>query len=292
MSTLYLPFDGQTVGQSLWREMMANLFTDGRIRGGTVAGVAGGDLLPTPGSGLSVVIANGCAIIRGFFFQSTTTTTVTLNAADPTNDRYDYVVLRLDMSAKTMTITKITGTAAALPFPPALTNTSTVMDLPLALVLVAATATSLSSGDIATNQQYATPAQPYTPVSHEGDTDLAGTDRSFIGSQGMVSGAVFYRNDGLGTRSEFGFGAGGNAGDYGFYTETPNANITDTTIESFNRIRNARWDGSQYVFIATGRKAALEWMDNSGLHIMHSTDASPVAGNPVTWSSITHLASW
>jgi len=105
----------------------------------------------TPGTGLTVDVASGFAMIDGRPYRKTSSTNISLDPADATNPRKDLIYFKNDN-----TINKITGTPEAAlpntqtgvftikPRPPSLPSNS----IPLAEVWVAANATSLTSGDI------------------------------------------------------------------------------------------------------------------------------------------------
>jgi len=105
----------------------------------------------TPGTGLNVNVSSGFAMINCNPYRKTSSTTVSLDAADSTNPRKDLIYLKDDG-----TITKATGTPhsaipdgqtgiyTAKPRPPSLPSNS----IPLAEVWVPANATSLTTDNI------------------------------------------------------------------------------------------------------------------------------------------------
>jgi hypothetical protein len=88
----------------------------------------------TAGTGAQLVIAaypDG-ALIDGLYVENPATETVTLTTnSGNTNPRIDRLVMRLDMTAKTIAPYQIVGTPAASPSIPPLVNTGTVVDMPL-----------------------------------------------------------------------------------------------------------------------------------------------------------------
>jgi hypothetical protein len=93
------------------------------------------------GTGLAVDVEAGEAMVRGHYYTSDATESLSLATADPTNDRIDTVVLRLDPTANSIVLAVKTGTPAGSPSAPTLVQTDAgIFEQPLADVLVAATA--------------------------------------------------------------------------------------------------------------------------------------------------------
>lgn len=92
-------------------------------------------------SGLTATIGAGFAFIRGYMYaHEAPLKTLTLSAASTVSgmDRIDRIVLRLDVSARTITAELKTGTASSSPTAPALTNAGGVYEIPLAQIRVKA----------------------------------------------------------------------------------------------------------------------------------------------------------
>lgn len=125
---------------SLWARNIGEGVVDGK----------GNELEPfADGSGMTVKVKSGQALIRGHYYESTAQETLTISAADLTNPRIDSVVLRLDPTANTVVLAVLTGTPAASPSAPALTQTdSGVYELRIANVAVAAAAVVISAGNV------------------------------------------------------------------------------------------------------------------------------------------------
>ena len=84
------------------------------------------ELEPTAdGSGMTVFVDTGEALVRGHYYKNTASETVTIGTANPTNPRIDSVVLRLDPTANSITLAVLAGTAAVSPSAPTLTQTDT-----------------------------------------------------------------------------------------------------------------------------------------------------------------------
>lgn len=100
------------------------------------------------GSALAVVVATGGAWIEGFYYETDAPLTVTLSAAHATLARIDRIVVRLDRTANTIVVDKLTGTAASSPSAPALTQTDTLWEMVLADVAVPAAAGVVTAGNV------------------------------------------------------------------------------------------------------------------------------------------------
>lgn len=152
MSETYGPFNagsGAAFDETMWRELLGNLFTPGVIKGAKVSGSAGGDLaVTTAGSGLGLHLASGVATNYGFFYENSAQLTKTLTTADGTLNRIDRLVIELDFAARTVLSLVLVGTLASSPSAPTLTQSSTKWDIPLAQISVAHGVTLITSGMI------------------------------------------------------------------------------------------------------------------------------------------------
>ncbi|MGV9312583.1 tail fiber domain-containing protein [Streptomyces sp. NPDC003691] len=141
MAITAYPFDNQVVTETEFSRMFRE-FQDS----GVVASTDAAGFLVAPGSGLTVTVQAGTAIVRGHMVHSTATETLPLPAAG-TSGRVDRVVLRLDPTANTISLAVKQGTAGSST-PPSLTQTDTgTFELSLATVAVGANATTISAGD-------------------------------------------------------------------------------------------------------------------------------------------------
>ena len=98
----------------------------------------------TAGTGMTISVAAGRAWIEGYLYLLDAAKTLTIANADASNDRKDIVVLRLDMTARTITVQVVIGTPAAEPAAPAVTRTADVYDLELAEISVPAGTSSIT----------------------------------------------------------------------------------------------------------------------------------------------------
>lgn len=118
------------------------------------SGIISGTAL-TAGSGMTVDVASGSAIVRGFYWESDATVNLAVAAAHSTYQRKDYVVLTASQSGNSVTLAVVTGSAdAGGGTLPALTQNSTTWQMPIGIVTVPAAAVSLVSGNVASNRAY------------------------------------------------------------------------------------------------------------------------------------------
>lgn len=113
-------------------------FAAGILTNGVIADVETSLLVTAPTSGMKVNVAPGYAWINGHFGKNEESTEVDVTMADSTYPRRDRVIVRLDFNEKTVSLTTITGEAAANPQPPELVRTGTIYDLGLALLTIPA----------------------------------------------------------------------------------------------------------------------------------------------------------
>jgi hypothetical protein len=137
------PFENIDTSETQYSQLFRNL-GQGPVEG------KGFELEPYADStGMNVKVKSGQALVRGHYYDSTGTETITIPAADATNPRIDRIVLRLDPTANTILLHRLAGTPNASPSAPALTQTDgAIYDLPLAQVYVAANATNIAPGDV------------------------------------------------------------------------------------------------------------------------------------------------
>ena len=102
----------------------------------------------TASSGMIVNVGTGRAMLNGKWVKNTAPIAVEISAAHVLLPRYTAVVLRLDISGRTISVETIDGTAASTPSKPAILRNSSYYDLLLAYVYVAAGATSITQANI------------------------------------------------------------------------------------------------------------------------------------------------
>ena len=102
-------------------------------------------------SGMDISVSPGHCLIQGRHGYNEVSSTLTVSNADPALPRIDLVVLRLNLgvSALSIELFMVTGTAAVTPIAPALTRNSTIYELALAEIYVAAGVTAITQAVIA-----------------------------------------------------------------------------------------------------------------------------------------------
>lgn len=137
--------DPRQYNQTEFAEVMNRLFTTG-IFAGVDQELA---VTPTDPPRMAVRVGTGEAWIRGYWYKNDSPKEINLAPADPTYDRIDRIVLRLDtVDARNILAIAKTGTPAADPVAPALEQNAQYWEVPIARVRVLAGATSISAADI------------------------------------------------------------------------------------------------------------------------------------------------
>ena len=108
----------------------------------------GGSLQVGVNTGMSLQVLDGYARFKGYWIKNDAVINLTIPAADTQNPRIDAVVVRVDTSARTVTIAVKQGTAAATPAAPEMTRSATINEYCLATVAVAANTTAMSQSYI------------------------------------------------------------------------------------------------------------------------------------------------
>jgi hypothetical protein len=154
------PFENVDTTETQFSQMFRN------IGEGVKGSSAGTELKPFgDSSGLQVKVPAGQAMVRGIYYASTATETLTVTTAHATLARIDSVILELDPSANAILLRVLAGTAASTPAAPSLTQTDAgIYQIRLANVAVAAAATSIAAGNVTDTRTFLGPA-PLTTVS-------------------------------------------------------------------------------------------------------------------------------
>lgn len=106
-------------------------------------------------SGMNVKVYAGQAMVRGHYFVSTATETLTVTTSNPTNPRIDAVVLELDPAANSIVLKVIAGTPAATPVAPTLTQTDAgIYQQLLGTVAVAAGTGLITAGNVTDSRSF------------------------------------------------------------------------------------------------------------------------------------------
>lgn len=122
-------------------------YFDGLVSDGVYENV-GGAMQVTAGTGMNVLVQSGRAIIDCRWIKNTAAVTLPITAAHVTLNRYTAVFVRLDYSARAISIITVDGTPAQTPTRPEPTNTDQVRDLCLAYIYVPAGATQIAQANI------------------------------------------------------------------------------------------------------------------------------------------------
>jgi hypothetical protein len=143
------PFDSQAVTETDYSRLFREFQSTG------VADSVGGTGLSVyaDGTGMTVKVNSGFAIVRGHAIYSTAIEPLTVTASN-TTARVDRVVLKLDPATNSITLVVKAGTAGSST-PPALTQTDTgIYELSLATVAVGANVTSISAASVTGDRQF------------------------------------------------------------------------------------------------------------------------------------------
>lgn len=146
MAATYGFFNSLNGDRTYNADQMSEYF-DGLVSNGVYEGV-GEALQVLTATGMNVSVQPGRAIINCKWFNLDSAETVPITAAAAALNRYTAVVIRLNMSSRTIAITTIDGTPATNPVMPQISDTAQIKDLCLAMIYVAAGATSLTQANI------------------------------------------------------------------------------------------------------------------------------------------------
>ena len=145
MAVTYGFFDSVNGDRKYNAETMSDFYT-GICSQGVFQSVDSG-MAVTAGTGLSVSVASGRAIVQEHWIKNDSALTLTITEASTTYARIDAVVIRFSESNRNITIAVKDGTPSASPSAPAMTRTGGVYELALAYVNVAANASSVTVTD-------------------------------------------------------------------------------------------------------------------------------------------------
>lgn len=108
----------------------------------------GGALQVIAGTGMTVQVKTGRAIINCKWIDNDAVLNLDITQAHGALNRWTAVVIKLDITNRLMAITTKDGTPASTPTQPSMDNTSTSVEICLAMIYVAAGVTSISQADI------------------------------------------------------------------------------------------------------------------------------------------------
>lgn len=161
MTKSYFPFDNADVYEAQWSKMFSLLPT------GVISGINNELVVYANSTGMNVKVKSGSAYIKGHTFESTAEETLSIAASDPTNPRWDLVVVKLDWVNNIIDLAVKTGTPAGSPVLPSLTQTTSVWEIALAKVVVDATITTIAANKVTGLRLMANivPESTWVPVS-------------------------------------------------------------------------------------------------------------------------------
>lgn len=134
-------------GDRVYNADQMSKYFDGLVSDGVYEDV-GGALQVLAGSGMTVEVQTGRAIIDCKWFNSDAVETVSITQASAILNRWTAVVVRLDVANRLMELDTVDGTEASNPVKPTMTNTALIKELCLAMVYVPAGATAISQANI------------------------------------------------------------------------------------------------------------------------------------------------
>lgn len=135
-------------GDRLYNADDVNTFLEGLISSSGIFANVDNMLQVTPGTGMAVNIGTGKAMINNHWCRINAIESVTLAAAHAVLNRYDAIVLRLDIANRQIITTVIQGTNASSPSKPTIVRNDSYYDLCLAYVYVGKGVTSITAANI------------------------------------------------------------------------------------------------------------------------------------------------
>lgn len=99
-------------------------------------------------SGMQVQVKSGRMLINSKWIKNDAAYPIAINAAHVTLNRYTAIVVRLDLSARTISIVAKDGDNTTTPTKPTMTNSQTVKEMCLAYIYVGRGVTSISQANI------------------------------------------------------------------------------------------------------------------------------------------------
>lgn len=120
------------------------------------ASFIGNGVFPVPSTGLQVVVNDGMTVtvkagkawINGYFYTNTSDLSITLATADGQLKRIDRIVIRWDLTNRTISAQVKSSAFSASPTAPPLQRDADIYELALADILVPAGATAITQGNI------------------------------------------------------------------------------------------------------------------------------------------------
>ena len=143
------------------------------------ASFIGNGVFPVPSTGLQVVVQSGMNVtvktgkawINGYFYNNTSDHTITIATADGQLNRIDRVVVRWDLTNRTITAAVKSSAFSASPSAPALQRDADIYELALADIYVGAGVTAITQGNITDQRLNTTVCGVVAAVVEQIDTD-------------------------------------------------------------------------------------------------------------------------
>lgn len=135
-------------GDRVYNADDVNTFLEGLISPSGIYANVDGMLQVVASSGMTLNVQPGKAAIKHHWFRSNAAEDVVLSAAHQLLNRYDVIVLRLDIVNREIGFAVIEGTPATAPAVPAIIRNDSYYDLKLAQVYVKAGVTAILQKDI------------------------------------------------------------------------------------------------------------------------------------------------
>lgn len=127
-------------------DQMSEYF-DGLVSDGVYESV-GGAMQVLAGTGMTVQVQSGRAIIGSKWIKNDAVAPIAITAANVTLNRYTAVIIRLDYSSRSISITTKDGTNATTPTQPSMQNDAQRKEICLAMIYVPAGATAITQANI------------------------------------------------------------------------------------------------------------------------------------------------
>lgn len=139
-----IPIYDRAVTSEPYRKLLSEMFTTGIDPKDSSAFQVG------TGTGMTVTVSGGFAIIEGLMTKEETTRTLAVTASDTTYDRIDTVVLRLDDNddVRTCDLYVVAGTPSASPVHPELARSGSIYEIGLADLYVTKSSTQIIASKI------------------------------------------------------------------------------------------------------------------------------------------------
>lgn len=153
MTQSSFPFQAVDTTETQFSQWGRHIVSGGRSG---VNGVPGDSnlLVSANSSGMQVFVSAGQAMVRGHYYISTASETLTISAAN-TSPRIDSIVLKLDPAINSIVLQVVAGTPATSPIAPTLTQTdSAIFQFKLADVRVEASTTTIDASKVTDKRSF------------------------------------------------------------------------------------------------------------------------------------------